>query len=430
MTNTTTPPLDDLARPCIRLLYRRRYVVLAAGALAFILSAARVFLWLHESYVAEVALVATLGGQGAVAGDLAPEALDSKVYEQVVSCLPVLYETYDRFRESGSLPESDEIPSFDSFVNLLSASVSPIDQTTRPVTFSPLIRLQANYDNPETARALVDIWADVAMEAARKTNYVQYGQLAAQLGDQAQSRKARLHAVWQELEEEHAVFDVAAKRKELSLLLAESALLVKELALAERAAAAAAAKAARIQQTLAAEQPLTELIRRPSGGSDILQPDSKGMPSQELNQTYWSLRKDENAAAAEIAAAEARVEKTRSQILLADSRKTTLAAEIARHDVAQQSLKVEEELASAAYKEVSAAQALLAETASLIQGTEGAESYPAGLNRLSDVIAVERTLSVTTLLFIPAYTFLAMCAAAACIVAPLFGHRITVLTGA
>lgn len=425
--------MNELTRACLKALYEKRWVLLLIAVVALLFSIIRLLLFTPGSYYAEAVLVASTPKQGAEIKDLMPEAYNPKTYVELINSRTVLYETYQTLVEKKVFPEN-ETPEFDDFAKLLRASVNMVDQTTRPINFSPLITLRAWAAEPDYARAMVDIWAEKAMKAAQTVNHMQYGELALALKKQADLRKNNLDELWQALEKEKAQFDVTSKKEELGLLLKEMDDLLHAQAVSERIAAAAEAQLASIQQKLADEKPLLELFRSPSDDAYwLLEPNArkekktavegKGMVTQQLNEVYWKLRADENKAAADLAGAKAEIQKILAQLDGVTQRQKDLLAQIAQHEYAQQRLTVEEELATAIYKNVTTAQTLLAETASVVHSPNEQTTYPVGLNRLSDLSPVKDDLAVKSKLIVVSYTFLAVVLAMGAITAPIVGGR-------
>jgi hypothetical protein len=191
---------------------------------------------------------------------------------------------------------------------------------------------------------------------------------------------------------------------------------------------------AAVQQKLVDEKPLIELFRSPSDDAYwLLEPNAqkekkipvegKGMVTQQLNEVYWKLRADENRAAAELAGAQAEIQKIQTQLDDVTQRQKDLLAEIAQHEYAQRRLTVEEELANAIYKNVSTAQTILAETASVVHRTENQTIYPVGLNRLSNLSPVKDDLVMKGKLIVLSYTFLAIILAMGAVTVPIIGGR-------
>jgi capsular polysaccharide biosynthesis protein len=425
--------MNELTVACLKALYKKRWVLLLVAVVAFVFSVIRLMFFMPGSYYAEAVLVASTPKLGAEIKDFMPEAYNPKIYAEMVNSRTVQYETYQTVVEKNIFPE-DMLPEFDGFADRLKASVSVVDQTTRPINYSPLITLRVWGINPDRARAVVDIWAEKAMKAAQTANLMQYGELSLALKKQADIRKKNLDELWLVLEKEKSQFDVTSKKEELGLLLKEMDNLLHAQAVSERMAAAAEAQLASIQQKLVDEKPLIELFRSPSDDAYwLLEPnaqkekktsiESKGMITQQFNQVYWKLREDENKAAADLAGAQAEIQKIQVQLDGITTRQKDLLAEIAQHEYAQQRLTVEEVLATAIYKNISTAQTLLAETASVVDGMDERTAYPVGLNRLSNLSPIKDDLAVKSKLLVLSYTFLAIILAMGAITAPVIGGR-------
>ncbi|MCX5769937.1 MAG: Wzz/FepE/Etk N-terminal domain-containing protein [Candidatus Hydrogenedentes bacterium] len=426
--------MNELTRACLKALYEKRWVLLLVAVVALVFSVVRLVFFTPGSYYAEVVLVASTPKQGSEVKDLMPEVYNPKIYVELVSSRTVLYETYQTVLESNVFPE-DELPEFDDFASWLRASVRVVDQTTRPINYSPLITLWVWDVVPERARTVVDIWAEKAMKAAQTANLMQYGELSTVLKKQADLRKENLDKLWQALEKEKAQFDVTSKKEELRLLFKEMDELLHAQAVSERMAAAAEAQLAAIEQKLVGEKPLIELFRSPSDDAYWLlesnaqkekktSVEGKGMVTQQLNEVYWRLRADENRAAADLAGAQAEILKIKAQMDSVTERQNDLMAEVAQHEYAQQRLTVEEELATAIYKNVSTAQTILSETASVVHGMEDQTVYPVGLNRLSNLSPVKDDLAMKSKLIVLSYTFLAVVLAMGAVTAPIIGGRL------
>jgi cell division protein FtsB len=206
-------------------------------------------------------------------------------------------------------------------------------------------------------------------------------------------------------------------------------------AISERTAAAAEAQLAAIQSRLKDEKPFIELFRSPSDDAYwLLEPgaqkekkepvEGKGMVTQQINEVYLKLRADENKATADLAGAQAEIQKIQAQVEGILQRQKSLLEEIARHEYAQRNLTVEEELATAIYKNVSTAQTLISETASVLDGATERTTYPVGLNRLSNLSPVKDDLAMKSKLIVLSYTFLAVILAMGAITVPIISARL------
>ncbi|MDQ1255594.1 MAG: hypothetical protein QG656_186 [Candidatus Hydrogenedentes bacterium] len=205
--------MNDLTQRCIRAIYGHKRVIVLFTVLIAVIAVAKE-LMCPASYSADTLLVVTgLNAQGETA-QVVPEPFSPKIYEQLVSSSAVLGEVLTRLTEHGCWTDT-EPPELIDFMTTLDVVIETIDETTRPVSYSPLIRLRAKAETAEMARLIVDTWALTAIDRAGAALKLRLAGAAETLEKQQPEYEQKLDAIWQTIEKEEAEWNIEVLRKEM-----------------------------------------------------------------------------------------------------------------------------------------------------------------------------------------------------------------------
>ncbi|MCC6144102.1 MAG: hypothetical protein IT368_09870, partial [Candidatus Hydrogenedentes bacterium] len=205
--------MNELVRQCLQALWKHRVFIVAITLVVGAIVAVREVLF-TDSYIADTVLVVTdLTGSGDAA-TLVPTAFNPKIYEQLVSSTAVLGSVLDRLEKEGKFEEDP--PVLEAFRGMVDVEITTIDETTRPVNYSPLIKLSARADTAELAGVIVDTWARIAIEQAQQAIRLQVAAVSETLTGQRQSYEEDLETVWQQLERETSEYNLEVLQQELN----------------------------------------------------------------------------------------------------------------------------------------------------------------------------------------------------------------------
>lgn len=396
--------MDNLTLVTVRALLARRYFILAFTGVVFCFALLRAVLFPSTSFRAEVILVAT---SPIIVGELGEPVADTsspKVYHELAGSPTVIEETRQRLIELNAFGE-EGAPAPKDFAAALSAQINVVDQTARPINYSPLITLTVRSNEPELAKTIVNEWAVIAMRSAKTANYLRIGVAARVLGEREADQKAGLEAIWRARQEEEAAFNLVSKQEELRLRLALIARLIEERNLTERNRDDAEARLAAAREGFAGMPSVLELLEAPSDvaiwlleGDDKRQAldalQEKGMVTQELNTVYWDTRLAEQEALQALAGETAKLASIEEQLVALRQEQDALQAELSQRQMTQSRLLAEEEAAIKVYDELVVTAAGTATVATLVGGAlepgDGGDVSAVGLNRLSEITAIQR----------------------------------------
>lgn len=394
--------MEILVNKGVTALYRHRLfigaVTLLAGVTVGILSL------MFPSYEAHTVLVVThLGATGESATLLGP-AYPAKVYSTLLLSPTVLGQTIDQLVKQGVFDEGGA-PDVTDFSKSLSVSIETVDATTRPVTYSPLIRLSATSGSPDEAAAIVRAWSDVVVQAANRILTLPIEAAATTLGAQSDKAKKRLDEIANQLAEDKSKFNTELMAVQAEFLLKQIDLLEAERAKTARALQGYTKSIETIRQILAQEQPFVELARAPSeiafwmsesGDNPKSMKDlsSKVMVSQELNRVYWDNKAQETTLLSSKATAEATLAELESTVKSLREQYSTLQSDLGIHTVKQRQLETQEAVAKSVYEDLAKAQAFNSATLGLVRAPTEDGPQPVGLNPLGDSVYPVKTRSL------------------------------------
>lgn len=205
---------NEAYRSALRTLWRRAPWILGATALAALASVGKELLF-PPQFAAEQMLMVSGLSAGGEAVALVPQPLSPKAYEYMLRSAAVLGRTIERLEKDGAFGE-DAPPAIEDFSALLSVKTEIVDETSRPVNYSPLIRISARGETAEQAVAIVNTWADTATEVAQRASSVRLSAPALALTRHKEEYEKEVEAVWKLQAEEQALWNTDVLQRTLS----------------------------------------------------------------------------------------------------------------------------------------------------------------------------------------------------------------------
>ncbi len=404
----------DLLRKYFQRVYAHRVFVAVVTAATFLVSAAIELALVKREYDAEVILFRTsptLGEEGLAA--LVPPAAHAKAFEELVRSTSVLGGVLEDAIAQRVWGDEKNVPDFEGLRKRLRTSTAIVDETARPINFSPYVTLIATDVDPEVARRLVDIWAERAIEAANRSNELSIDTATETLTRQENFHRQRVDKTLEELAQEKASWNIPLLRTELEEMLKLDGVLREKLLDAQANLAAEQERLRSVHERLALEKQYEYLWRAPSedvfwmerlesGGAspddasafDAL--EGKGLVHQELNEIYIVLKKDEQETLAAIANAEARSKAIDAQIAALELERNELQSTVEEHDLVQKRLERQALVFETIYKEVAALDSFALAAAELVRPRAKDAVLPVGYNRLLPETYYRNHAGVTT----------------------------------
>ncbi|HOZ44960.1 MAG TPA: hypothetical protein PLO37_24315 [Candidatus Hydrogenedentes bacterium] len=242
---------ENIVARCLKAMYAHGIgivlVTVTVGALAVV----KEIVFPPPFYADTLLVVTDLGAQGDAAS-IVPEPFNPKIYEQLVRSTALLGEVHERLLAANVFPPDKEPPALDDFMAMLRVSVTTVDQTTRPVTYSPLLRLSTSAKTAELATAIVDTWAQVAIERAGQAVSLRLLGSSESLERERVTHESVLEEVWKELEVEKSQWDLAVLRQEMETRVELLGVFYQDRATLERDLTQAQKRLATIQESLTA----------------------------------------------------------------------------------------------------------------------------------------------------------------------------------
>jgi len=335
-----------------------------------------------------------------VLADYIPEAFSPRVYGNLVGSPAVFGQVLEQLIEEGVF--EGQPPELESFSQKLNAQVDEVDQTTRPITYSPLITLSAEASTEEEVKAIVDTWGEVAVEVSGLANRLLLAGADSSLERQKDAQREELEAVWEEIEEARSEYDVEVLREELMRLAELGSDLKRDRTelLAEFEGAEESLNS--IQANLEEEERFVTLFRSPSETAyfiaDELQQErplagnpieERGMIRQELNNAYWEQKLEEKTTLNRISEMRAELSALERERDNVREEQNELTAVLATHDRTITRLETEEALARQVYRQIGLSREMVKAASDIIHGRTDDDIGALGLNRLTDRVYPE-----------------------------------------
>ncbi len=205
---------NEAYRSALRTLWRRAPWILGVSALAALAAVGKELLFPPQFAAEQMLMVSGLAAGGdAVA--LVPQPLSPKAYEYMLKSAAVLGRTIERLEKDGVYGE-DAPPAIEDFSALLSVKTEIVDETSRPVNYSPLIRISARGKTAEQAVAIVNTWAGTATEVAQRASSVRLSAPALMLTRHKEEYEKEVEAVWKLQAEEQARWNTDVLQRTLT----------------------------------------------------------------------------------------------------------------------------------------------------------------------------------------------------------------------
>lgn len=370
----------------------RKTFIAGTAALAFVVAAVMVSL-ADDTYEAEVVLVASSFQAPDDVDSLVPSAYPAKAYEDLLLSTTVVGAAHNRLIEANAWADTDP-PELVAFRDRLTVEIEILDDTTRPVNFSPFIVLKAQFKSPGLARQAADTWAKVAIETSRRATELRIAYASEVLAQQEQEYLQELNAAWEAQAREEAEWNLNVLRKQLDERVTRIENQESIVISIEKDRAGTVAALSTMEESLAQEKPVIDLFRAPSNdvfwlqGPTLSESDQlddllrAGMRDEMVNSIYVQLMNEKYDAQKKIARSDAELSSTRDAMARMDEERKVLQEQIAEHNFIQKRLDLRSETLRRLYTDV-ARLSLLAEAGADL-ATRDTESGVAavGLNRL------------------------------------------------
>jgi len=206
-------------------IHARRWLISVVTGIVVILAADREFTTSSPVYSAETQIEVTSVALSTDAryvsaiGDLRyaiPRTYPPKVYEDLLQSPAVVDQVIERLVDEGHFAEEDA-PTVEAFSGNIKLYVDVLDQTTRPVTYSPIIRLVSTAATPELCQAMLHAWADVVIDVANNRLSANVRAKSETLSARCAQLETNLQELREQLRLETAASDLDVIRKEIEL---------------------------------------------------------------------------------------------------------------------------------------------------------------------------------------------------------------------
>ncbi len=243
--------MNDLYLRCLKALWRRAFYVVLIACLAGGAAVLKELL-LPPGYSAEKLLVVTDINASGTTAELVPGAFNPKIYEQLVLSSSVLGEVLEELKTQKAFGENDP-PALRDFRSMLEVEISLVDETTRPINYSPLIRLSVVAETAALAGAIVEAWSDKVMATASDAVTLRMTAETETLAKQTADQRTQLEEIWKAMEEENALWNLERLKQEMSTRIGLATEFYKEKTGIERSLQDAEEKLRMTREDLAQE---------------------------------------------------------------------------------------------------------------------------------------------------------------------------------
>jgi len=393
--NSQTLSWVQVAVDCYEAIRSRRWFIIGVTAIIVAISAVREITL--PSYGAETLISVTSLTAGGDLIDAVPDAFEPKTYERLLQSTTVFGLVREQLVEEGHF-EGDP-PPVRTFADDFWLYLDLVDQTTRPVSFSPIIRLNAKAKSPELAEEKLRAWADIAIEVGNKALASNVNAASETLAKQRDHVESDLEELRAKLRLEKASWNLDVIRMDIELSQIRLNVLIEASQTAEQDADESSRQLESVAAQLIDEKPFREYRKAPSDDAYYITKDDSAAPdasdhslqgsvmvTQEENLVYTSLKTQEQEFRASEAAAVAKLETLEDQIETAESDLEAQEAALAEHEMEQTRLEADLVIAMAVHEEIAKASSFSDVARSLTtEGNEGG-TRAVGLNRISDRI--------------------------------------------
>jgi uncharacterized protein involved in exopolysaccharide biosynthesis len=276
----------------------------------------------------------------------------------------VLQKTLERLNSSGKL--STPIRDLRSLQRMLDFEVTTEKETPYEVTYSPIIQLMAKASKGEDAKIIVDTWAEVCQEQAKKYQQIRFMHLADVLRPQSDEQERILTEAEQRLEDFWKTHNIEVVQQEINSLVGLTTNYIESEAKFQQDIIEEKARISVFQQVLETEKPTIPLRWIPSGKVLSLLAQQLGVSSdisnesngaelllrEEINTVNEKVRGEVALSQGKVGATEARLQELRRLLKEFDTRMQTLMGELAQAKTLEKRLNREVDIASKIYNDV------------------------------------------------------------------------------
>ncbi len=205
--------MNDLYKSALHALVKNIWLIVVVTVLAGALATTKELLF-PVPYQADTILLVTGVEERGDTTKLMPSPLNPKAYETLLTGTSVLGKTLDRLKEDGVFGAAKP-PKLRDFAADLEVKVDVVDETSRPLNYSPLVHIKAYAETAELAKKIVDTWADTATAQAQRTASMRVGAPAFMLAREKGEYESALESAWTEMSKETAVWDLDVLKADL-----------------------------------------------------------------------------------------------------------------------------------------------------------------------------------------------------------------------
>lgn len=377
----------------LQCVFERKTLIIGITGLAFLLSLL-VALFVKPEYEAEVILAVNSFHATGELEELLPGVYSAKNYDELLLSTTVVGETHSRLQAAKAWADEGEPPSIREFILQLRVDINVVDQTTRPVRYSPFIRLRVVDESSERAQQIADTWASVARSTSGRVYSLQVDEAKRVLAKHADTHKNTLQALWDEQAREEAQWNVDVLITQLDDMVTRIEGFSTQLVELERERASAEEQLASLEESLAEEDEFLELFQAPSddvywlrraeGASEEELADlrSRGMKTEVPNSVYISLKKDVSQVAKELAGKRASIQSLEQKVREQIQEQENLQGLLAEHKFTQIRLTLQSDLYKTAYKQIESGRLLMDTVAEMSLAKDKDSDRAIGLNKV------------------------------------------------
>ncbi len=211
--------MNDLYKSALHALIKNIKVIVIVTVLAGALAVTKELVFPPNYSADTILLVTGIERGGSAEHDegttrMMPPPLNPKAYETLLMSSSVLGKLLDNLKTSKAFGDSTP-PELQDFVQNLDVLVDVVDETSRPVNYSPLIHLTALGDTPELAKNIVNTWAEVATAQAQRAATMRVGAPAFILGREKKEYQTELDKAWDEMRKETGAWNLDVLKQDL-----------------------------------------------------------------------------------------------------------------------------------------------------------------------------------------------------------------------
>ena len=205
--------MNDLYKSAAQTLIKNYRLILIVTVLAGALAVTKELAF-PAAYKADTVLLVTGSEERGATTKLMPFPLNPKAYELLLQSTSVQGKVLDQLKKEGAFGTA-EAPALPDFAANMDAVTDIVDETSRPVNYSPLVRLTVYGETAELATKIVDTWASVAQTLAQRAATVRLSAPAFILSHEKEEYKSTLEKAWEEMRKETSIWDLDVLKDDL-----------------------------------------------------------------------------------------------------------------------------------------------------------------------------------------------------------------------